>query len=79
MVVHLRIDFNGGNVSHLVDILHGGVVRFSVGQLDTHASLVGDNMGIGDDETVTGDDEARTIRHRDLSPGKWVPIQKNGR
>lgn len=67
LVAHLCSDFDGGNVCYWVNILHSGVVHLSVGELHTNTSLVGHNMSIGDDETITADNETRAIGHWDFS------------
>lgn len=54
---HLWGDFDGGNVRLVIHILHRGVVRVSVGELHTHASLVGHNVSVGDDEAIAANNK----------------------
>lgn len=73
---YLSIDFNCCNVCGLIHILYSGIVHVSIGQFDTNPTLVGYNMGIGHYETISTDDEARTIRNRDLTAREWMPVKK---
>ncbi len=75
-VAHPRSDFDGGDVCHWIDVLHGGVVQVSVGELHADASLVGHNMSIGDDETIAADDETRAVGHGDFSSWKRVSVKQ---
>lgn len=68
LAAHLRGDFDGGDVRHRVDILHRGVVHVSVGELHADAPLIGHDVSVGHDESVTADDEARSIGDGHLSP-----------
>lgn len=77
IVTHLGRDFDGGDVCHRVNILHGGIVRLSVCQLHTDASLVRHDVRIGDNEAVTADDEAGAVGHRNFPPRKRVPVEQS--
>lgn len=75
-LAHPCRDFDGGDVRHRVDILHDGIVRLSIGELHTDASLVGYNVGIGDDETIAADDKTGAVWHWDLSSWERVSVKK---
>lgn len=73
--VHLHTDFDGGDVGHLIHVLHGGVVHVPVVELHADPSLIGHNVGIGNDETVVTDDEPRAIGDGDFSSRKRMSVQ----
>lgn len=73
---HPRCDFDGGDVCHWINVLHGGIVHLSVGELHSDASLVGHNMSICDDETIAANNETRAIWHWDFSSWKWVSVKQ---
>lgn len=69
-------DLDGGNVCHLIYILHSGVVHVSIGELHTDASLVGHNMGVSDDEAIAADNETRAIGHWNFPSWKRVSVKQ---
>lgn len=58
---HPCSDFNGGNVSHWINILNSCIVHVTVGELHSDPSLVGHHVSISDDEAVTADNETGAI------------------
>lgn len=73
---HLHRYFDGGDVCHWIHILHSGIVHLSVGELYTDASLVGHNMSISDNETITADNKTWAIWDWDFSSWKWVSVKQ---
>lgn len=58
---HLHSDFDGGDVCDLIHFLHGGVVDVPIVQLHAHASLIGNNVRVGYNQTIIADYEPRAI------------------
>lgn len=76
-LTHIHTDLDGGDVCYLIDVLHSGVVHLPVVELHSDASLIGHNVSVGNNETISADYEPRAIGHGDFSSRKRMSAHKH--
>lgn len=73
---YLGLDLDGGNVCHLVHILHHGVVHLAAGQPHPHAPPVRHHVSVGDNQPIRGHHKARAIGDGHLPAQEGMPARR---